>query len=622
MNTRRLDIRAMAKALGSTVCIMLAVVFSPCDALSQVTDCSEFKGDTASAKIIKCIASIPATGGTADARALFGNQTLSADVFSGVTKPITLLLGAGNYTVSVQQVMNCVGCTIVGTAGIAQGQTLSANPATVLTKSGNFDTIWMKGNNTSIRDVLIRGGSGGDGILITGTQVVVQDVAVRNQPQDGIRIGQKVSSGVGDGNTNANIWRLRNVGLEKNGRDGLHIEDAFDRVDASQGLAEGVHSQYNGRDGIYTKGIKGVLNELIDSAFFGVMSSCNTGQGIHLDAGTSGFTFWFPYAEFNKTNTCSTFVQTGPDILLEANTFRNVIFGIRAGARAYPTGGAAGPVGKTDAVTDNGTGNFILTRINKDCCKNVPELEGFYLASTLGISKVVLQDAAAGLDHYWTIRQNTASNNLELVPVDSGSRVELIGNNSEFRVYGDTAGRSALRIVHNGSNAYLYNSADQLLALGQNNMDRWYVDIAATNGTLRPAADNRSDLCSASSRCRSLYVATSIVNNGTTTTGQLRTTNPCASTTGACGAAASGFVTIAAGATTRTINTSAMTANGVVFIQEDSSLGSALGVTCNTTTGRTYTVTTRTAGTSFVVAASAPPAANPACLSYTIISNP
>ena len=73
-------------------------------------------------------------------------------------------------------------------------------------------------------------------------------------------------------------------------------------------------------------------------------------------------------------------------------------------------------------------------------------------------------------------------------------------------------------------------------------------------------------------------------------------------------------------ATTVTVNTTRVTANSQIFIQEDSSLGTRLSVTCNIVTTRDYYVTARTAGTSFVITASAAPATNPACLSYFIVN--
>lgn len=94
----------------------------------------------------------------------------------------------------------------------------------------------------------------------------------------------------------------------------------------------------------------------------------------------------------------------------------------------------------------------------------------------------------------------------------------------------------------------------------------------------------------------------------------------CQNSGGTCGSASAGMVSIAAAATTVTVATTAVTANSEILVQEDSSLGTALGVTCNTTIIRTYVVTARTAATSFVITSSAAPTTNPACLSYRIVN--
>lgn len=102
---------------------------------------------------------------------------------------------------------------------------------------------------------------------------------------------------------------------------------------------------------------------------------------------------------------------------------------------------------------------------------------------------------------------------------------------------------------------------------------------------------------------------------------------PCVSSGGTCGAKSGGFVTIAAAATTVTVATTAVHSDTVctalnscshIHIQEDSTKGAALGVTCNTTVARTYAISTVTNSTSFVITSSAAPAVNPACLSFTI----
>lgn len=116
-----------------------------------------------------------------------------------------------------------------------------------------------------------------------------------------------------------------------------------------------------------------------------------------------------------------------------------------------------------------------------------------------------------------------------------------------------------------------------------------------------------------------IFLTGNTIANGFTNTGTvIGGVGDCASSAGACANASNGSVSIAAGATTVTVNTTAIGANSEVFIQEDSTLGTKLGVTCNVTAGRTYSPTTRTPGTSFVITSSAAPVTNPACLHYSI----
>lgn len=64
-----------------------------------------FSGADAAAKTNACFAALPSTGGTCDARGMAGAQTWASNPFSGVTKPVTLLLGAATFTFSVDVAM-------------------------------------------------------------------------------------------------------------------------------------------------------------------------------------------------------------------------------------------------------------------------------------------------------------------------------------------------------------------------------------------------------------------------------------------------------------------------------------------------------------------------------------
>jgi len=71
--------------------------------LNNIRYADQFPGADAGAKIAAAIADLPATGGTVDARGLEGTQAISTDIFAGVTKPGTLLLGSANFSVTATQ---------------------------------------------------------------------------------------------------------------------------------------------------------------------------------------------------------------------------------------------------------------------------------------------------------------------------------------------------------------------------------------------------------------------------------------------------------------------------------------------------------------------------------------
>ena len=117
-----------------------------------------------------------------------------------------------------------------------------------------------------------------------------------------------------------------------------------------------------------------------------------------------------------------------------------------------------------------------------------------------------------------------------------------------------------------------------------------------------------------------------ITVNKSVSAGTYQTASACASAASpaVCGSAAAGFVAMpATGATpTLVVDTSAVTANSQIFVQNDESLGSALGITCNTTLATLVApvVTARSAGVSFTITMNSTLASHPACLSFFIIN--
>ncbi len=99
----------------------------------------------------------------------------------------------------------------------------------------------------------------------------------------------------------------------------------------------------------------------------------------------------------------------------------------------------------------------------------------------------------------------------------------------------------------------------------------------------------------------------------------LGTGSNCISASGSCGSAAAGMFTIAAGLTSTTITTTAVTSGSEVFLSLSQDVGNQLGVTCNTDIVP-LAVTGRTAGTSFTASVSSAPSGNPLCLTYFIVN--
>jgi len=123
----------------------------------------------------------------------------------------------------------------------------------------------------------------------------------------------------------------------------------------------------------------------------------------------------------------------------------------------------------------------------------------------------------------------------------------------------------------------------------------------------------------------------SIADGGVTTltssfsAASYKTATNCADSAGAaaCGSAAAGSFVIDATATSTVVSTTAVTANSQVFVQEDSSLGARLGVTCNTQSILVLgapVITARSTGVSFTATIVLGPTTNPMCVSYYIVN--
>lgn len=116
------------------------------------------------------------------------------------------------------------------------------------------------------------------------------------------------------------------------------------------------------------------------------------------------------------------------------------------------------------------------------------------------------------------------------------------------------------------------------------------------------------------------FKAANLVGNHQTKTNCSSSASPAV-----CASASAGSVALPTNAVSSSIivNTTAVTANSQIFAFADDTLGTKLGVTCNSTVATLVgglTISARTAGTSFTVANNVAVVTNPLCISYLVIN--
>jgi parallel beta-helix repeat protein len=140
---------------------------SPADGSVQLVD--RFPGGDASAKIVACIAALPPTGGTCDARGLQGPQKISSNIFAAVTKPGRLIFGAATYVVTGQvEIPSNWDVGGIGATTVLQGAIgLPGNPAAIIVNSNyaSCASTCTHNTNISLHDLTLDGNRSGTGLV-------------------------------------------------------------------------------------------------------------------------------------------------------------------------------------------------------------------------------------------------------------------------------------------------------------------------------------------------------------------------------------------------------------------------------------------------------------------------
>ena len=123
---------------------------------NNIRKCELFVGADAGAKIVACIADLPATGGIADARGLEGAQVISTTIT--VNKPVAILLGYATYTTSASPAFDFVGAgDFSSLIGVGIGNTGGVGGTEITAaSSGVTPLIRVAGSSGADRVVRIR----------------------------------------------------------------------------------------------------------------------------------------------------------------------------------------------------------------------------------------------------------------------------------------------------------------------------------------------------------------------------------------------------------------------------------------------------------------------------------
>ena len=280
-----------------------------------------------------------------DVRSYGADNTGVSDSASAITAAMAavgkgiVFIPQGTYkilsTLTVPAGVTLMGTGFSGETGVAA--------ATKILKSFNGTGIAMSGDYSALVNLQVMGDTGntGDGIVITGSRVLLDRVLSNAHGQDGIRIG---TTSAGASSINANLWQFNHVYSMSNTRHGLYITDTNTTTSATfpAGAANANAGTYtsgdcssNGGDGIR-------IANSIDNRFYGVVAQSNTGYGIKLEQYARGNQFHGYYTESNLAD-----VQ---DVQIDNGAKGNILIGPRSASAYMGT-----------LIVDDDGGNYITS---------------------------------------------------------------------------------------------------------------------------------------------------------------------------------------------------------------------------------------------------------------------
>lgn len=569
---------------------------------SGAVDATQFPGADAGQKIAAAVASLPSVGGTVDARGLTGTQAFSATV--AIPAKVTLLLGASTVTAAVFPVFTVSNDSAIvglGMNGVTKIITNLTNGSAISSGTGAngvvIQNLYLE--NTSASN------AGAVAITVNGLKWHISNLSIHNY-ETGLNVANgggaywnefenisilTVGTGVHYGTiANSNVWI---GGVVSNcSSKGFYIEggaNAFYHTDVEGATAcIGVHlastATYNRFESPYFE--SDLLAFQVDGNYNSIsnplMQTIGTNPAITNNVGDELYLTSSKYPNYNSRTTKLKFQSFGGSTsnVLKSNSGLVQVWN---GSEGQIVPLESGGLRNYGGVYGNGR-----TSITTLATPSAPTMQ---VHGTPGSQSI----------NYYVVCRDYTNNGM--TPPSAAGNISnapdtLDSNNYVIITVPNQNGCWRWDILKNDTGHQLGS-----VGVGSSLNDTGQATTAYTPPTRNSTAD--------------LSVAGSI------TGASYATAAACITTGTNCSYNTVGLVTINAATTSKTISTTAVTANSQILLTFDESLGPALGTTCNTDTASEsarYFISARTPGTNFTIKTNTAPTTNPACLSFVILN--
>jgi len=611
--------------VGGTTCEPLTIDSSTNLAQTPaVCYADKFSGADAGAKIALAIAALPATGGTVDARGFESSGSAAATIT--INKPVVLLFGAGNFTLAGSPGINVTadGVSVIGCGPKCTFLVYSGTGSAIKYKKVAATAVVMGG----IHDLQIDGAGNANAgkkaiEIVDGEELGITNINISNwtdvgtHTSIGIELAGRQTFDVSQITINADLpfSILTDPNVASISLDHTHFKDIYTIAHSSQPnwkIADGVILNNVTWDG-YQAWVNGTYGLYWNSTTDIVISDAISIQNVRWEQSTNatGYAIYLHNVTGIKDlNIYNCFTGNAAD---------TKGYYIRSTANGSFIGNTYG--GTTEAF-NVGDGTVSGSSTHLTVIGNFFNTAGGATISTTGFG-------GGG----WFGNDALSNISLARVPPSNGNQLVLSNNTgAAWRNAADSAEVEVLKL--NAANQVNIASAGNAtytggsLGVGVTGSQSHQVSIPnGTNYGGQNAANSDSIAIAGIDGSNLVNIASTVAAYfGVSVKSPLYlTTTNCADSAGAaaCGAAPAGAFVIDATTTSTVVSTTAVTANSQIFIEEDSSLNSRLGITCNTQSILvigTPVVTARSAGASFTATVVVAPTATPACFNYWVVN--